>query len=638
MVTSRKDCFFGLHFDFHAMPGDEVGSIIDIASIEEMLDATKPDMIQVDTKGHAGISSYMTKAGTHAEVMHMDVLKTWRELTAKRGIRLYVHHSGLFDLLATKLHPDWARLDADGNPTGGAASVFSPYADELLIPQILEMAAYGAEGAWIDGDEWRCFVDYSHWALDAYYKETGNTHAPHPGEDGYEDYCEFCREGFRRYVAHYIAAVKEKYPDFEITSNWMYTHTMPEKRVVPIDFISGDYNCTNAVNEARIVARCIVPQKLTWDLMAWGQQALPCSWETRNRCTKEPEQLCQEAAVVLSLGGGFQFFNILYGTGGLVQRWAIPGWGEVAEFCRARQAYCFGAVSRADIAVLYPAYYRDQPLFTGAAFKTLSGFVAMLSDAGFSADVVNEADLADLDRYRVVLMPEADVYKPETLARLDAFVKAGGTVIADGGVILPEGMSGLSYGEKTHRLIFPDCGGRLSCMETDCYTLIPTTATAVLDSYRGNYYYAPERDDAVFLNTYGKGKVASLAFALSPVYSTNVTSALKQFTKRLMDAVGYRAEVSVEGSDYADLTLMEKAGHIMANIINRAGEHNATGVRTFREIPPIGPLTLRARTATPPKSVTLRPEGIPLTPTKTDDGYTYTIESIHIHAIAEIEL
>ena len=61
MKASRKECFFGLHFDFHAMNGDEVGSIIDIASIEEMLDATSPDMIQVDTKGHAGISSYMTR-------------------------------------------------------------------------------------------------------------------------------------------------------------------------------------------------------------------------------------------------------------------------------------------------------------------------------------------------------------------------------------------------------------------------------------------------------------------------------------------------------------------------------------------------------------------------------------------------
>lgn len=637
MVPSRKECFFGLHFDFHAMPGDEVGSIVDIASIEEMLDATRPDMIQVDSKGHPGISSYMTKAGTHAEVMHMDVLKTWRELTAKRGIRLYAHHSGLFDQLATELHPDWARVDAEGNPTPGAVSAFSPYADELLIPQLLEMAAYGVEGAWVDGDEWRCFVDYSHWATDAYREETGKS-APLPGEDGYAAYCEFCREGFRRYVARYIAAVKEKYPAFEITSNWMYTHTMPEKRAVPIDFISGDYNCSNAVNDARVAARCILPQGLTWDLMAWGQNAKPLSWETRNRCTKEPEQLCQEAAVVLSLGGGFQFFNILYGTGGLVQRWAIPGWSEVAKFCRARQEYCFGAKSRADIAVVYPACYRDQPLFTGSAFGSLSGFVAMLSDAGFSADVINEADLSAIDRYRVVLMPTADEYAPETIERLEAFVRAGGTLIADGGVMLPERMSGLRLSEPTRRLVFPDCGERLSCLDTDCYTPTVTTARGVISSYRGNYYHEAERDEAVFLNACGAGKVASLAFALSPVYSANVTYALKRFTKRLLAAVGYRAEVSVEGSDYADLTLMEKDGRVMANVINRAGEHNATGVRTFREIPPIGPLTLRVRTATEPKAVTLRPENLTLTATKTEDGYTYTIPRLDIHTIAEIEL
>ena len=122
------------------------------------------------------------------------------------------------------------------------------------------------------------------------------------------------------------------------------------------------------------------------------------------------------------------------------------------------------------------------------------------------------------------------------------------------------------------------------------------------------------------------------------MYLSNVTYALKQFTKNLMAAVGYRAEVSVEGSDYADLTLAEKDGRVMANIINRAGEHNATGVRTFREIPPIGPLTLRVRTATEPKRVTLRPENLTLTATKDEDGYTYQIPRLDIHTIAEIEL
>ena len=638
MVPSRKECFFGLHFDFHAMPGDEVGSVIDIASIEEMLDATKPDMIQVDTKGHAGISSYMTEVGVHAEVMHMDVLRVWRELTAKRGIRLYVHHSGLYDEMQAKLHPDWESLNAEGVPYGGRISAFSPYVREVLIPQILEMAAYGAEGAWIDGDEWAAFVDYSEYAKRAWQAAGNVGEPPKPDEEGYLAYAEFCREGFRRYVATYVAAVKEKYPDFEITSNWMYTHTMPEKRTVPIDFISGDYNCSDAVNSGRLAARCILPQGLTWDLMAWGQNARPCSWQTRNRSTKEAPQLCQEAAVVLALGGGFQFFNILYGTGGLVQRWAIPSWREVAEFCRARQPFCFGGVSAADIGVIYPAYYNDRPLFTGGAYRALCGFLAMLSDAGYSADVVNEADLAPLSRYRVILLPAAREYRPETLEALRRFAEAGGTVIADGGVALGEELAGATFDAGTQRLIFPDCGERLSCLDTTCYTPTLRGAVPLLSAYRGNYYLEAERESAALVHTVGAGKVATLTFTLSTVYADNVTYALKQFTKRLLSSLGYLAPVSVSGSDYADLTLMKKDGHLVVHLINLAGEHNAVGVRTFREIPAIGPLTVTLRTGSAPKKVTLRPEGEVLTVTAGEDGYLCHLPKLSIHSILEVEI
>ena len=54
---NREECFLGLHFDFHAMPGEAVGSIIDTDSIERMLDETRPDMIQVDTRFASPFSS-----------------------------------------------------------------------------------------------------------------------------------------------------------------------------------------------------------------------------------------------------------------------------------------------------------------------------------------------------------------------------------------------------------------------------------------------------------------------------------------------------------------------------------------------------------------------------------------------------
>ena len=639
MKKTRKDCFLGLHFDFHAMAGDEVGSVIDIASIEKMLDATMPDMIQVDSKGHPGISSYMTKAGVHAERMHMDVLRTWRELTASRGIRLYAHHSGLYEEKQAALHPDWASLNADGVPYGGYVSAFSPYVDEVLLPQLREIAGeYGVDGAWIDGDEWAAFVDYSPYARAAWKEKTGSDTPPRPDEEGYPDYAEFCREGFRRYVEHYVTVIKSEFPDFEITSNWMYTHTMPERRSVPIDFISGDYNCGNSVNDARVAARCILPQGLTWDLMAWGQNARPLSWQTRNRCTKEPAQLCQEAAVVLALGGGFQFFNILYGTGGLVQRWAIPGWQQVAEFCRAREPYCFHAEDASDVAVLYPAYYRDRPLFTGGAYRALGGFVSMLADAGVSTAVINESDLSALSRYRVLLLPAAERLEEETVEALKSFVANGGILLSDGGNTLPVQLCGARFAEGVTRLVFPDCGEGLTALETKFFAPMPEGATPIAYCYRENYYREEERDIAATVYPFGRGKVVSLTFALSEVYSDNVTYQLKQFIRNLLRDVGYRAPVEVTGSDYADLTLMKKDGHLMAHIINRAGEHNAVGVRTFREIPPTPPLTVRVRAADRPKGVTRRPEGIPLAPIGEEDGcYLYSIDRLDIHTIVEID-
>ena len=646
MKKTRKDCYFGLHFDFHAMQGEEIGSIIDVESIEKMLDATRPDMIQVDTKGHPGISSYNTRAGVHAEVMKLDVLKLWRELTAKRGIRLYTHHSGLFDQMQARLHPDWQSLNKDGVPHGsrpdfrGFMSPFSPYADEVLIPQLREIAGeYHADGAWIDGDEWGMFVDYSPWAKQAYKDECGKE-APMPDEDGYPEYVDFCREGFRRYVAHYISEVKKDFPDFEITSNWMYTHTMPERRTVDIDFISGDYDCSDSVNSARELARCIMAQNLTWDLMAWGQTVpRPVTWNTRNRCTKEAPQLCQEAAVVLALGGGFQFFNILYGTGGMVQRWAIDSWREIADFCHARRDFCFGGKSCADIAVLYAKCYGTDSLFTGSAFKNTATFIKMLQDAGFSCDVINEADMKNIEKYKLLLVPRAAKYEKETVEALKLFAERGGIIIADGGVDMGKEAAGASFDAAERRLVFPDCGERLTCLYTDYFAPKLTTATVLENAYDGNYYYEKEKRIGAIVNSFGEGKIVSLCFDLSSVYKTNLTYALKQFTKKLIADTGYLAKISVSGSEYADLSLMTKNGKIYAHIVNMAGSHDNSDVRAFREIPKIGPLYVTLRTDCEPKSVKALPEGKNLELSSSSaDGFTYKLPELEIHTAIEIEI
>ena len=71
-------------------------------------------------------------------------------------------------MCAIEHHPDWARVGPNGERDAGATSVFGPYVDELMIPQVVEAAkAYQLDGIWADGECWGAQLDWSPAALAA---------------------------------------------------------------------------------------------------------------------------------------------------------------------------------------------------------------------------------------------------------------------------------------------------------------------------------------------------------------------------------------------------------------------------------------------------------------------------------------
>jgi len=85
----RADSFFGIHFDFHATLDDkEIGKTFTAEMIDSFLTIVKPDFVQVDCKGHPGYTSYPTKVGNQAGGYTKDILKIWREVTAKHNVAL----------------------------------------------------------------------------------------------------------------------------------------------------------------------------------------------------------------------------------------------------------------------------------------------------------------------------------------------------------------------------------------------------------------------------------------------------------------------------------------------------------------------------------------------------------------------
>lgn len=286
MKKKRTDSSFGIHFDFHAERGDSVAHIFKPDLTAKLLDIVKPDFVQCDTKGHPGLSSYPTIVGTRADSIKEDILKTWRILTNERDIALYGHHSGLYDIAAAQEHPEWAIVDENNIVSHEYISPFSDYCDKRLIPQLKELALnYKLDGAWVDGECWAAYVDYSENAQKKYKEKHGKS-APHRGDDGYEEYRNFCRQGFLDYVRHYTEEIHKIAPDFLITSNWIFSAYMPTAKNVSVDFLSGDYSSSNSVSSARYNGRCLETRKMTWDLLSWGQNAVPCSWQTHNRNMK----------------------------------------------------------------------------------------------------------------------------------------------------------------------------------------------------------------------------------------------------------------------------------------------------------------------------------------------------------------
>ena len=91
----RADSFFGVHFDLHASEDiTDAGKTLTAAMIDTFLLKVRPDFIQIDCKGHPGISSYPTKVGFHVKGFEKDPLKLFRRELKQDNVALFMHFSG----------------------------------------------------------------------------------------------------------------------------------------------------------------------------------------------------------------------------------------------------------------------------------------------------------------------------------------------------------------------------------------------------------------------------------------------------------------------------------------------------------------------------------------------------------------
>ncbi len=609
----RADSFLGVHFDFHAgMDCTDIGKNVTPKMVNYILDTVKPDYVQHDCKGHAGITSWPTKTGTPAPGFVRDPLRIWRDETAKRGVALYMHYSGIFDRAAIAKHPEWARIDAEGKPDPDMTSVFGGYVDGLLIPQVEELIdTYGVDGIWIDGEAWAARLDYTPSVVDRFRKETGAKAAPKkPGEPYWQEWLAFNRQGFRDYIRHYTDTLHAYAPDFQITSNWAFTSMMPEPVSIDLDFLSADFNPQNSVNTARLEARCLAPQGKPWDLISWNftsRDGGPCY------TTKSPAQLEREVAITIALGGGIDVY-FPQNRDASVRLWQMKPMAEVAAFARARQPFCHKAEPVHQVALLYSTanYYRTNPQPFAALDKS-SGFLECLLDGGAAVEVVMEHHLAGrMADWPLIVVPEVEYLEPAFVDELLDYVRNGGNLLLAGAstaALFGDNLGVRFEGEPRQRLLGLEHSGMLGAVNTRMQLFTPLAGTEVRGPLYDNNDIVGEPRYAASVRALGKGRIAALPVDLDHYYADNANWIIRDTVADLVRELFPDPLVTVDGSHYVDLIPMRKDGRLSINLINTEGPHSNQKVNVFDEIAPVGPLTVTIRLAERPARIVRQPAG-----------------------------
>jgi hypothetical protein len=634
----RKDAFFGLHFDLHPQATDtSLGADISEDNFRDLLERVRPDFVQYDCKGHAGWAGYPTAVGWPSPGIVKDSLAVWRKATRDVGVGLFIHYSGVWDSKAIAEHPDWARVGPDGKRDPNATSVFGPYVDELLIPQLVEVARkYALDGVWADGECWGAQLDYSPRALAAWTKETGYRDAPKDRTDArWLAWKMFNRRAFERYLVHWTDAVHAAVPGLQLTSNWMYTTFAPKPVEAQLDFLSGDYSPSLSVDRARVEARYLASTGRPWDLMAWGfDKGQGLGWSI-----KPAVQLMQEAAVVLMQGGGFQIYHTPTRSGYIVEP-IVAQEEAVAAFCRARQAVSHKSKSVPQVALLLSSesfWEGSDAVFApwGDVFRDLEGALHALLNLHYSVDILAEHQLRPrLDEYPLVVIPDSPKLTLEFRQDLTGYVERGGSL--------------LLLGEKCARLFEPllgaDLDGAPALRGAELASPIgvvnadgvwqkvrPTTARAA-------GFIHPTRDIrkggevAATVNVFGKGLVGAVYGPLASIYFRSHHPWLRDFLGGLAAGLFAAPAVTVSGPSTLDVALRTTPdGRLAVHLLNTTGMPLPDRYGFTDLIPPVDDIVVTLRAAARPRSVTWAPGGGRLDWSWSDGRLVVKVPRLEIH-------
>ncbi|MBL0158251.1 MAG: alpha-L-fucosidase [Bryobacterales bacterium] len=131
--------FRQVHLDFHTseLIGD-VGADFDAREFAATLKAARVNSINVFAKCHHGYAYYDTKLAARHPALKVDMLGQMIEACHANGIHVLYYYSLVWDVLASRRHPEWLATTREHQRIGGPPTdawpwlcMNSPYLDQV---------------------------------------------------------------------------------------------------------------------------------------------------------------------------------------------------------------------------------------------------------------------------------------------------------------------------------------------------------------------------------------------------------------------------------------------------------------------------------------------------------------------------
>ena len=647
-----------IHLDFHTGPGiPDVGADFDARAFAATMKQAQVSSVTVFGKCHHGHLYFPTRhPARHPGLKKgLDLVGEQIEALHREGIRAPIYISWGFDEFAANEHPVWVVVGADGKKEGAGPleagwqvlDISSPYQD-YLVEQTREILERYKPVDGLFFDICMSWDSASAWAIEG-MRKSGYDPTDEKQRKRYAD--EAAMEAIKR--LHRL--VKRSCPSATVAFNSR-----------PMDEIREDLPYITHIEIEALATGLWGYMYFPKNVRYARNMGKPClgmtarfhkNWADFGGLKPYPA-LLYEVSQMLAHGVNCSIGDQLHPRGrldGAVYKLI----GSVYDYVTQCEPWTEGATPLAEVGLFRVSTHGQ---YFEPAGCTNDGAARMFTQLKLQFDVVDAE--SDLERYRLLVLPDEIPVDQALASRLRAFVQNGGSLLLSGtsGLgedlrpVLPEmgvSVEGESPYETTYIRFGREIGKGVPATEHVMYErglrMAAGRGATVLakvcepyfertyEHFSSHFQTPPAGKPSRYAAAIQKGRVITIPYPIFRAFGTHANVPYRQLVERCIDRLLPEKMVTVRGPSSMEITVLKQGRRTVVHLLQFVPERRAPTLDVVEDIFPVYDVPLALRAPRKPRRVYMAPSGADLAFAYADGYVSLTVPCVNGHEMVVFE-